>query len=302
MLEKNTGELSSIGTEIPLLKMRLADLEKRQQELSMEISKLRKSSSTIRRIPLEVLREIFLYTIPLIPNPAQSSVDLKRKPWNMSYVCHSWRQEVLSFPRLWIAVSVIIPPNMRAGKMKRSLLLGLQLSRSSNLSLNVSIDYHGSKRPKVLTINHPFLVYLSPTTSRWQSLEIYARVSSMIELNSVFGVFPILKDFQVFRAHPESAVEAQLEARPGVVTCLQGCQQLDTLSCAWFDTPSLHFSLRWNALKTFQLTCTREMDLREIGKTLEKMLNLATFIVRRAYTSRRLAIVLTASPWCFLNN
>lgn len=94
---------------------------------------------------------------------------------------------------------------------------------------------------------------------------------------------------------PKTAVKAQLETHPGIVNWLDSCLHLEILSCSLFETPSFNFSLPWGAIKTFKLTCTREIDLCEVFKALENMPNLEHVIIRSAYTPRKHAIVLYAS-------
>ncbi|KAK0207675.1 hypothetical protein IW262DRAFT_524866 [Armillaria fumosa] len=64
--------------------------------------RLESISAPIRRLPRDILLEIFSLSSSLTP-------DAKYYPWNMSHVCHWWRDIVHSSLKLW-SVVVLSPP------------------------------------------------------------------------------------------------------------------------------------------------------------------------------------------------
>ncbi|KAJ7871016.1 hypothetical protein B0H13DRAFT_1458000, partial [Mycena leptocephala] len=60
--------------------------------------------SPLRRVPPEVLAEIFSWTVPAVTNtsnPDPGKVDVAAGPWVLTYVSSLWRAVAVSNPLLW---------------------------------------------------------------------------------------------------------------------------------------------------------------------------------------------------------
>ncbi|KAF9457611.1 hypothetical protein BDZ94DRAFT_1115650, partial [Collybia nuda] len=81
---------------------RLSGLFERREHEAARIRTIQGSISALKRIPPEVLAEIFIYFIPedypyiTIPN-----INLYCYPWFLGRVCSRWRQIMWETPRLW---------------------------------------------------------------------------------------------------------------------------------------------------------------------------------------------------------
>ncbi|KAJ7665661.1 hypothetical protein B0H17DRAFT_1090588 [Mycena rosella] len=178
----------------------LLALVKQQRDESKQ--KIRRHScilSPIRKLPTEILCNIFSFT--LLPDDEMkerlsqesSNFGIGVSPWVLTHVCARWRNISLSFSSLWVTIilpldtyydmgsedsdseepdSVAYPPNM----------LDAQLIRSGNAALSVVID---DPRPPSHILNS-----LLTSSPRWESLQCPA-FSGILPLLS--GRVPLLR-------------------------------------------------------------------------------------------------------------
>lgn len=90
--EKVWSKVDSTGKEYM---EKISSMESELAKLSTEKEKLRSSVAPIKRLPAELLREIFLVHI-----------ELGHSPLSLSRVCHLWREISLACPDLWSRLSI----------------------------------------------------------------------------------------------------------------------------------------------------------------------------------------------------
>ncbi|KAG6908982.1 hypothetical protein DXG01_002471 [Tephrocybe rancida] len=77
--------------------------------LQMQASRLRAAIAPLKRLPEELLREVFL---DLIPGGESKTItmppDVSEIPWMLGHVCSSWRRVSRSMPELWAPIAVAI--------------------------------------------------------------------------------------------------------------------------------------------------------------------------------------------------
>ncbi|KAJ7623776.1 hypothetical protein FB45DRAFT_1006075 [Roridomyces roridus] len=98
---KTTVRLTCLGEEILRLKDRLGQLQAERVQLTEYHSHNVAILSPLRRMPHEVLAEIFLRTLQ--PEVARN-FNMKRSPWVLGRVNRCWRAVSLSTPSLWSTV------------------------------------------------------------------------------------------------------------------------------------------------------------------------------------------------------
>ncbi|KAJ7114029.1 hypothetical protein C8R44DRAFT_549326, partial [Mycena epipterygia] len=91
------SRLAYLETEISRLQERLKELEEERASLASYRAE-HAILSPLRRIPPEVLGEIFVWTLPDALNAGR---DLKDSPWLLTHISRRWRETVLSTPSLW---------------------------------------------------------------------------------------------------------------------------------------------------------------------------------------------------------
>jgi len=84
----------------------LEEMKRQRDELSQHIDQYRALTSPIRRLPQEILLEVFVHCLPKDHNAFMSSHDA---PLLLGRICSSWRSISLSAPQLWTTIYVRVP-------------------------------------------------------------------------------------------------------------------------------------------------------------------------------------------------
>ncbi|THU94579.1 hypothetical protein K435DRAFT_798780 [Dendrothele bispora CBS 962.96] len=164
--------LSSIREQIVFTRNSLVQLECEEQKLIKYIADQRTVLNPVRRLPPDILFELFTACLDSTPvldlrssRLTEDSLDIKSPRWVLGHVCSVWRSVVLSSPSLWSNIKLSITKK-NSTFSSRTLLLGLHLQRTQQRPLSVSL-YGGYNS---LNESHPFLVLLLPTAPRWNAL------------------------------------------------------------------------------------------------------------------------------------
>ncbi|KAF7336510.1 F-box domain-containing protein [Mycena sanguinolenta] len=100
--KKTSKRLTLLDEEIPRLKDRLQELETERTALSESHAQNIRILSPLRRIPAEILGEIFSWSLP----SHWDVLDVRNCPWVLTHVCRRWRAVALSMTSLWSLISV----------------------------------------------------------------------------------------------------------------------------------------------------------------------------------------------------
>ncbi|KAF8905298.1 hypothetical protein CPB85DRAFT_1315554 [Mucidula mucida] len=139
-------------------------VHQRHRELR-DLNDIHTVMNPIRRLPQDVLREIFLICLD-DQDPRADSLDTHGMPWVLLQVSSQWRAAGLTFSRLWSRVHVsfdtlaLHPHPERLGHV-----LWLQLSRSKQYPLEVELSSYTH-----VSEMHPILPHLWDTSNRWRTL------------------------------------------------------------------------------------------------------------------------------------
>ncbi|KAJ6477422.1 hypothetical protein C8R47DRAFT_1140478 [Mycena vitilis] len=179
-------EAVEIHAKIMVLSKRLDSLA----ELSAQVQLLRATVSPIRRIPPEVLQEIFLACLPT----TQSVMHPREAPVLLCHVCGAWRAVALAFPQLWTSLHVNIGHVLR--NEDRIAAFVQWLERSSPLPLSLTVwapDFHRDP----FSANSSTIAFQSALTScadRWSTLRLMHLPFTISKpLQDISA--PVLKDF-----------------------------------------------------------------------------------------------------------
>ncbi|KAJ7239601.1 hypothetical protein B0H12DRAFT_1025164, partial [Mycena haematopus] len=106
-ISKLDASLACIEEEIVQLHSRLKQLEAERARLSSCRAQSRTILSPLRRMPPEILGEIFLWTIPL-------DLDDERtySAWILTHISRRWREIAVSTSPLWSLVVIDFPRKM----------------------------------------------------------------------------------------------------------------------------------------------------------------------------------------------
>ncbi|KAJ6482925.1 hypothetical protein C8R47DRAFT_1133199 [Mycena vitilis] len=124
ILRDKETELSSLGNKISQLECTLHTLRNKHANVASEIARYNNILSPIRRLPTEIVGEIFLHFAPFMHRDSNLGTYAQVKlPWTLGLVCRLWRKIALSLGRLWCVLD-LGPPWSRAGYRAPRLVLG----------------------------------------------------------------------------------------------------------------------------------------------------------------------------------
>ncbi|KAJ7500313.1 hypothetical protein B0H11DRAFT_1997069 [Mycena galericulata] len=133
-LQRNFAALTE---EISRMQSVLSDLADQCERLRESIDTHRALVSLARRLPEDVIREIFLACLPSWRNAVMSSGEA---PLLLGQVCSSWRKIAFSTPQLWTALHVVVPNASRLRLMSGAVEAWLTRSGTFPLSLTLAVS------------------------------------------------------------------------------------------------------------------------------------------------------------------
>jgi hypothetical protein len=166
----------------------------RRIQPTTEVDGARVASSPVRRLPQDVLSEIFLECVPkrdpgdffTVFEKAVETFDVSKSPWVLAQVSQRWREVALNFPILWSFIHVTSDIKERdVAKFSRSL--NTLLLRSANYPLSIYID------SSIEELWDTVLGGLLPHSLRWRDIEIIAQPTFFNRLAIVKGRLPLLR-------------------------------------------------------------------------------------------------------------
>ncbi|KAJ7646486.1 hypothetical protein FB45DRAFT_820959, partial [Roridomyces roridus] len=160
--------------------------------------------TTPRRLPEDIIREIFVACLP----GAAPQMSPREAPLLLCRICSGWRKIALATPALWASLEVSLPFLLvREPVVAPALVQWLRRSGTCPLSLKVSDLYQGRRIAGVDTSQYgAILEHLRPFTDRWSHLEVdrYAVAMGIADmritapmLSSIYftGAFASFKEF-----------------------------------------------------------------------------------------------------------
>ncbi|EDR15537.1 uncharacterized protein LACBIDRAFT_302023 [Laccaria bicolor S238N-H82] len=106
LLTEPLERLSTLDSEIERLESIICALYDQRSALSEEIEAHRALISPFRRLPLDIMEEIFTHCLPTHHNAVMS---VKEAPLLLGRVCSAWRSIALLTPRLWASLHIPTP-------------------------------------------------------------------------------------------------------------------------------------------------------------------------------------------------
>ncbi|KAF7374469.1 hypothetical protein MSAN_00331200 [Mycena sanguinolenta] len=164
------NELARIDARIEEMEIALAQLKEQRASLERPIDAHRALLAPIRRIPQDVLVEIFLLCLPSEHN---ALIDPAEAPLVLVRICRHWRSVAYSSPILWRSIHI---PSLHYRETPPNVLLRLEkivkewLERSANCSLSVSFVDSANYVPDL--DSHPLVLQLLPFSRRFCHLTL----------------------------------------------------------------------------------------------------------------------------------
>ncbi|KAF9462685.1 hypothetical protein BDZ94DRAFT_1260505 [Collybia nuda] len=169
LLVEPLDQLRRLDAEISRLQQSIDELTAKRQRLDEFITPHQALLSPIRRIPQEVLQEIFLRCLPTNHNSVMSC---REAPLLLGRVCSLWRSLSMTMPALWSSIYISVPQPTTAAWEGVNIAVLTQavtewLSRSGTLPLSITL-YHTTAR----TEEQPLVQYMVSLCSRWKHVDL----------------------------------------------------------------------------------------------------------------------------------
>ncbi|ESK83795.1 hypothetical protein Moror_13550 [Moniliophthora roreri MCA 2997] len=215
--------LAESDTELQIIEEEIARLHDHRVKLKSFIDKHHSLLSPIRRVPADILREIFIRCIPEDYIPTS---DLQEAPLLLTGICQLWREIVISTPQLWNRIHIFLssplhPPvtdyfRKLIDERAKGICLWLNRSGMMHLALSfqvVSPERHattggewtrsGSSLDELRQLHIEFIsMLLSRYASRCSSLTLDVVPDYVRGVFQGFGAreFKVLEEFRSFGA------------------------------------------------------------------------------------------------------
>jgi hypothetical protein len=233
LIDEAVEDMYPLDHEILEIEQRLRNLKRQREKEAARIATLRAAISRVKKIPPELLAEIFMHISPFkTPLPPTD-----RYPWILGHVCTHWRHALWTTPSIWNKIRISKPPQAQwEGRVDdwRNILretFKYILSQTSTLIslftwneeavtiLDILISHN--QRFRNLEIHHPdqgiIFALMSLPRSSLQNLEKLdmtwkATTKDSTELPSSFETAPNLR--RVFFTSPDKFYNAQFLLLP----------------------------------------------------------------------------------------
>ncbi|KAJ7707331.1 hypothetical protein B0H17DRAFT_1032408 [Mycena rosella] len=193
-IETAETEVSAVDTHLVHLRSAMEQHTRKRAELQDFVKSHRAMVSAIRRLPSELLSEIFVESVDV----SATFEPGRNEPWMIAQVCSRWRAVALTSPRLWsnFVLPADDPYSMRA--------LSLQLERASHAHLFIRF----TSRPTLDTLN----LFLT-ASAHWEVVTLALGPAEFTHLFDYGGNFPTLKTLTLRSWEPIQCTDGQGDMR-----------------------------------------------------------------------------------------
>lgn len=206
------AELSALGDEICRIQKLLDELMLRRTSLETHVHAHLALVSPFRRLPRELISEIFVRCLPEDRNPTRSLIEA---PLLLTVISKELRDIALSTPQLWTALHVFLPTSSLNSPMgaddlediiqRRTEGVETWFTRSRSLPLSISVHLSGFGRlgGSVGDFYIAFLKTIVSSSRRWKHIELHLSPFFVDILNTLVDSLkpedvPWLKSVEIF--------------------------------------------------------------------------------------------------------
>ena len=256
-LKAPLNELQEVEAEIQRLGELMETMKMKRQSIQKRINDHTTILSPARRLPPDVLHEIFFHCLPIHHNPIMKSSE---SPLLLTRICSSWRAIALSSPRIWSKVYIPLPgdPSISSSygtindettlSIRRQRFAGILrsrcgavrrwLERSGACPLSLSVTYpsncSGIQNPKDDELIHEMFEILLSFADRWRDVDlsmpedIYKKLQDNIDPTTLSSLKSLkLTLYQIPRWDNTQSIPIRLLAAPGL--CRVNISAIQTL-------------------------------------------------------------------------
>ncbi|KAJ6485566.1 hypothetical protein C8R45DRAFT_997036 [Mycena sanguinolenta] len=201
VVSKADARLAYLEDEISKLRVQLKRFEEERQSLTVYRARNKAILSPVRRIPPEILGDIFWWTLPPIrddSNLARSRFDFRNSPWLLTHISPRWRAISFATSSLWSRIVIDYSEiHQRARSQGPSSeyhlsLVQAQIQRSQQLQIHFYACLEMDSRPQIQMFE-----LLSQHSSRWEELSLGLSSKILPSLAALRGRLSSLKKLWV---------------------------------------------------------------------------------------------------------
>ncbi|KAJ7153934.1 hypothetical protein C8R43DRAFT_443439 [Mycena crocata] len=170
-----SAELASLAAEQAHLEERIGQLTARRHEINHAIELQAALIAPIRRIPDDVIQDIFLACLPTHRNAVMATSEA---PLILCRICSAWRALALATPRIWASLHIPLAFSIEKSPRTQAIVEWLVRSASCPLSLSICSNpadiFSGAAEP--LSTNSSYrehsllLETLARSAPRWRDI------------------------------------------------------------------------------------------------------------------------------------
>lgn len=190
LLKRPTSRLEELSTQLQQLDEHYTQIRNEQSSLLLSISKHRALMSLVRKLPIEILQEIFIACLPTTHNAVMSKWE---PPILLTQVCSSWRIIAHATPQLWKSIHIAAPcnsparyatseypnlPSTLAHAARRSEAVLEWITRSAASPLDISLGQWGTSTPD--GFYDKIIEYLIRFSERWREVRFSAPYQALV--------------------------------------------------------------------------------------------------------------------------
>ncbi|KAJ3570921.1 hypothetical protein NP233_g4091 [Leucocoprinus birnbaumii] len=284
--QEKESRLQEVLASISRLQKMHDSLSLEKQRLINLIAKNRAMISPFKRLPVDIVEEIFYHCLPVAHNAVTS---VHEPPLVLGRVCKTWRQVAYSTPRLWTSIHIVAILSGRSTYLEeRDAELGgisAWISRSGALPLSISI-FHDDPLPQWPGQSleyqiQPYLDTLYSQLHRWKSIYFTFRDINWTDILSRIHSedVPLLEELQIidniasmgWTVSSEDVDIISAFSRQDGVLC---APRLRSLSLPHYIAHTLSKDMRWERITSLDITYHHIPFLGDFGRIAIQCSNL----------------------------
>ncbi len=214
------AQLAKLDEEIAIADTSVQGLRQARSDLLDRIEGHRRLISPVRRVPPDILREVFVNCLPDDRNPTMSSDEA---PVILTRVSSQWRSLALTTPRLWASLHIAVPnsspvfmgsyDSQTGERLLLSEVTDIRLAattewikKAGTLPLSFSIHEHDGYPPTDFCKR--FIQCILPYRARWKSIKLACVTASFLAIRDLPPAeLPMLQSLSLILTRPGSAGE-----------------------------------------------------------------------------------------------
>ncbi|KAJ7353564.1 hypothetical protein DFH08DRAFT_1077676 [Mycena albidolilacea] len=240
------GDLVSHAQELTRIDEHIRELTTQRDQIQAYVDSHKALISHPRRIPPDIVREIFVACLPSDRNAVMSA---QEAPLLLCRICSAWRTIALLTPRLW--ASLHVPISYITGNESRTPAASEWLQRSAACSISLSVGlsdmWHGT--PSV----SPLLRSLADFSARWRHIEFLHLPPEIVA--QFAGIRP--RELESFKF---TGSISSLHALDMIQVPTLRVVSLHARKSGYLDDAVLKMPLVWNQLTHLTLQCRSEYN------------------------------------------